>query len=115
MADLDLKDLQFDLEEKLGTSISGREITELDALSAALYPKVFEDYWRFFQEYGDLSSLPTRYFLTPLKIGDEFTFDLSVGKTLIIELMAVGKMNDDSKRRDVYFNLNGILLFFYSR
>jgi pyruvate carboxylase len=110
MEPLDLDFLQFDLEERLGTSVSGRTITSQDALSAALYPKVFEEFWSFFSEYGDLSTLPTRYFLTPLKIGEEFSFDLSVGKTLIIELMAVGKMNGESKRRDVYFNLNGIFI-----
>jgi pyruvate carboxylase len=110
MEPLDLDFLQFDLEERLGTSVSGRTITSQDALSAALYPKVFEEFWSFFSEYGDLYTLPTRYFFTPLKIGEEFSFDLSVGKTLIIELMAAGKMNGESKRRDVYFNLNGICI-----
>lgn len=45
--------------------------------------------------------------MTPLKLGEEFTFDLSLGKTLIIQLMAIGKLNEESKKRDVYFNLNG--------
>lgn len=52
---LDLDFLQYDLDHRLGTTVSGREITELDALSAALYPKVFEEFWNFTSEYGGLS------------------------------------------------------------
>lgn len=57
--------------------------------------------------YGDLSALPTLYFLTPLKTGQEFTFDLERGKTLIVKLVAVGNRHEETGRRDVYFMING--------
>lgn len=56
---------------------------------------------------GDLSTLPTRWFLTPLTVGQEFTFELEEGKTLIVKLVAIGPLHEDSGARDVYFSLNG--------
>lgn len=45
--------------------------------------------------------------MTPLKVGEEFTFELDVGKTLIIQLNAVGRLNEETGKRDVFFLLNG--------
>jgi pyruvate carboxylase len=51
--------------------------------------------------------LPTRYYLTPLKVGQEFQFELDKGKTLIIKLVAIGPLHEETSSRDVYFSLNG--------
>lgn len=59
MPPLDFESLQIDLEEKWGKAVSGRSITDYDVLSAALYPKVFEDFMRSVQEYG--GSLPSHH------------------------------------------------------
>ena len=99
---LDLKQKMLDLKESYGA-----EISEYDVLSAALYPKVFEEFKTTVETYGDLSTLPTYYFLTPLKVGDEFTFELETGKTLYIKLMAFGQLHEETGKRDVYFLLNG--------
>ncbi|KAJ3218945.1 pyruvate carboxylase [Clydaea vesicula] len=107
LSPINLDEKKLDLEEKYGSDIFGKQINEYDVLSSVLYPKVFEDFMNFKSEYGEISSLPTRYFLTPLKVGEEFTFELETGKTLIIQLMAVGRAMEDSKKRDVYFLLNG--------
>ena len=56
---------------------------------------------------GDLTTLPTRIFLTPLQVGEEFTFVLEPGKTLIVKLMAIGQLHVESGTRDLYFSLNG--------
>ncbi len=40
-------------------------------------------------------------------MGEEFTFDLERGKTLIIKLVAVGPLVEEVGRRDVFFLLNG--------
>ena len=52
---------------------------------------------------GDLTTLPTRIFLTPLQVGEEFTFVLEPGKTLIVKLMAIGQLHVESGTRDLYF------------
>ncbi|KAI8911879.1 carbamoyl-phosphate synthase L chain, ATP binding domain-containing protein [Gorgonomyces haynaldii] len=98
---LDLQDLKTQLTEKYG------HIEDTDVLSSALYPKVFEDFMSKRTLYGDLSVLPTKYFLTPMSVGQEFSFDVQIGKTLIIKLLAIGPLHEETGKRDVYFSING--------
>lgn len=51
--------------------------------------------------------LPTQFFLRPLKVGEEFTFNMEQGKTLFIKLMAIGPLNEATGKRDVFFLMNG--------
>ncbi|MDX9710448.1 MAG: pyruvate carboxylase [Trichloromonas sp.] len=90
-----------ELEKKLGHPISEREV-----LSAVLYPGVFETFDRERQEYSDLSKVPTPVFFYGLEAGDETTFEIESGKTLIIKLNAVGNLHPDGTRH-IYFELNG--------
>lgn len=83
-----------------------REVRDVDVISAALYPKVFDDYRNFRMRYSDVSVVPTRYFLAPPEIGEEFTVEIERGKTLVIKLTAVGESGADG-HRDVFFELNG--------
>jgi pyruvate carboxylase len=69
--------------------------------------QVFEEYREFKDQYGDLSTLPTLRFLKPLEVGEEFSFELEQGKKLIISLVAIGSLNETSRKRDVFFYLNG--------
>jgi pyruvate carboxylase len=103
MPSLDMNNLRISLEDQYGHE----KIHETDLLSAALYPQVFEQFRKSLDTYGDLSTLPTRYFLTPLKVGQEFTFEFEKGKTLIVKLVAIGPLHEETQRRDVYFSLNG--------
>ncbi|KAF7728571.1 pyruvate carboxylase [Apophysomyces ossiformis] len=98
---LDLAKLKEELTEKYGKSIR-----DYDVISAALYPKVFAEYRDIVAQYGDLSVVPTRYFLAKPEINEEFHVEIEEGKTLIIKLLAVGPVNNTGKR-DVYFELNG--------
>lgn len=98
---LDLVKLKEELTEQYGKSIR-----DYDVVSAALYPKVFDEYRKMVNQYGDLSKVPTRYFLCKPEIGEEFQVEIEEGKTLIIKLLAVGPINNTGKR-DVYFELNG--------
>ncbi|KAJ8662008.1 pyruvate carboxylase [Lichtheimia ornata] len=100
MPPLDLAKLKEELIEKYDN------ITDYDVVSAALYPKVFAEYRDMVAQYGDLSIIPTRYFLAKPEIGEEFHVEIEEGKTLIIKLLAVGPINSTGKR-DVYFELNG--------
>lgn len=85
----------------------GGKITECDIASYVLYPKVYEDYRKKLELYGDLSVLPTRYFLKPLDINEEIVVEIEQGKTLIIKLLAVGEISKTSGSREVFFELNG--------
>lgn len=84
----------------------GGPVTECDLASYVMYPKVFEDYKKFVQQYGDLSVLPTRYFLSRPEIGEEFNVELEKGKVLILKLLAVGPLSENTGQREV-FEMNG--------
>ncbi|KAI9475499.1 MAG: pyruvate carboxylase [Benjaminiella poitrasii] len=98
---LDMAKLKEELTAQYGSSIR-----DYDVISAALYPKVFADFRDTVNQYGDLSVVPTRYFLCKPEINEEFHVEIEEGKTLIIKLLAVGPLNSNGKR-DVYFELNG--------
>jgi pyruvate carboxylase len=103
MPPMDLKNALTTLEDQYGHE----NVSDVDVLSYALYPQVFEAFRDSLDQYGDLSTLPTRFYLTPLKVGQEFSFDIDAGKTLIIKLVAIGPIHPETGTRDVYFSLNG--------
>lgn len=72
-----------------------------------MYPKVFEDYRKFVQKFGDLSVLPTRYFLARPEIGEEFHVELEKGKVLILKLLAIGPLSEQTGQREVFYEVNG--------
>jgi len=55
---VDFTELKKDLAETLGVDV----LTDKDVVSAAMYPKVFEDFYRFRQEYGPVDKLDTPTF-----------------------------------------------------
>lgn len=94
------------VKRELGKKL-GAPVTECDIASYVMYPKVFEDYKKFVQQYGDLSVLPTRYFLSRPEIGEEFHVELEKGKVLILKLLAVGPLSENTGQREVFFEMNG--------
>lgn len=89
------------LQEKYG------RISDTDLASYAMYPKVFEDYRKWIEQYGDLSVLPTRFFLASPDVGEEFHVELEKGKVLILKLLAVGPLSEQTGQREVFFEVNG--------
>jgi len=102
MAPLDFKKIKAELRSKFG-----KHITDADVTSYVMYPKVFEEYQGFIEKYGDLSVLPTRFFLGRPAMGEEMHISIEKGKTLIIRLMAVGPVVEGRAQRDVWFEVNG--------
>lgn len=99
---VDFQKIKRDLGKKYGGGI-----TECDVASYIMYPKVFEDYKKFTQKYGDLSVLPTQYFLTKPEIGEEFHVELEKGKVLILKLVAIGPLTEHTGQREVFYEMNG--------
>ncbi|KAK4685694.1 pyruvate carboxylase, partial [Tremellales sp. Uapishka_1] len=102
MKPLDFKKIKAELKEKFGN-----HITEFDVASYCMYPKVFEEYQGFVDRFGDLSVVPTRFFLGKPKIGEELNISIEKGKTLTIKLLAVGPLNVNKGTRECFFELNG--------
>ncbi|MEK3800137.1 pyruvate carboxylase [Peribacillus sp. FSL H8-0477] len=93
------------LREELFNEIN-RPVTDFDLLAYALYPKVFLDYVRTLEQFGDLSSLDTPTFLYGMRLGEEIEVEIEVGKTLIVKLISIGEPLADGTRA-IYFDLNG--------
>ncbi|EIW66026.1 pyruvate carboxylase [Tremella mesenterica] len=102
MKPLDFKKIKGELREQYGAHIN-----DFDVASYCMYPKVFEEFQGFVEKYGDLSVLPTRFFLGKPGIGEEMHISIEKGKTLTIKLLAVGPLNTEKGTREVFFELNG--------
>jgi pyruvate carboxylase len=81
-------------------------VDERALVSSILYPLVYPEFDRHRQEYSDTSVIPTPIFFYGLELGQETSLDIEPGKTLIIKLNAIGKVQKDGTRA-VYFELNG--------
>ena len=84
----------------------GRVVRHDEVLSYLLYPKVFEEYIRKSQRFGDVSAIPTPNFFYGMKSGEEITVDLEPGKSLVIKFWTISEPNPDGQRT-VFFELNG--------
>lgn len=98
---VDLAKIRADIEAKYGS------VSECDVASFTMYPKVFADYKAFCDKYGDLSVLPTKYFLTSPGVGQEFHVEIEKGKLLILKLLAIGPLSEQTGQREVFFEMNG--------
>ena len=79
---------------------------ELDFLSYKLYPKVFEEFYHRWQEYGELWRLPTRAFWYGLKNNEEIFVEIGKGKAIIIRKLYTSRPDADGMC-NVYFEMNG--------
>ncbi|KAK1788162.1 hypothetical protein P4O66_016627 [Electrophorus voltai] len=103
MPPMDFQALETQLRET-----HGDDITPEDVMSAAMYPKVFQEFKEFTTTFGPVDCLNTRLFLDGPKIAEEFEVELERGKTLHIKALALGDLNK-AGQREVFFELNGQL------
>lgn len=82
------------------------EPTKKDVISYALYPDVFEGYIKYIKEYGDLSRMGSDVFFHGLYEGETCEIEIADGKTFIIQMLEVGKL-DSQGYRTVVFEVNG--------
>ena len=98
---VDFAEERIKLEEKVGHKVDDKSL-----ISHILYPHVYPEFDQHRQEYSDTSVIPTPIFFYGLEPGQETSIEIEPGKTLIINLNAVGKVQSDGTRT-VYFELNG--------
>lgn len=84
----------------------GNEMGMNDFLSYKLYPKVFEHYHAYVEEFGDLSRLPTNIFFYGLKSNEEVLIEIAEGKTLLITFLNMTEA-DAEGNRVIFFRYNG--------
>jgi len=101
-----LTDFDFNAAAKELKDQFGRDFSEVEIISYALYPAVFKDYVKFNEEYGDPSVFCTKSFFYPMEKEAEIEMDIEEGKTLIIRYLGLSEP-DEKGMRKVYFELNG--------
>ncbi len=101
-----LENFDFDAAQATLKGKFARTFSEEDLLSYAQYPKVFVDYLRFGDHFGDVSVLDTPTFFYGVKPGEEKAITIQEGKTLIVKLLAIGDLQADGTR-SIFWELNG--------
>ncbi|MDQ6600650.1 pyruvate carboxylase [Bacillus salipaludis] len=101
-----LEEVNFEQIEKTLFSSLNRPVTSQEAIAYALYPKVFIDYQKNVEQFGNISVLDTPTFLYGMRLGEEMEIEIEKGKTLIVKLVSIGEAGQDGIRT-VYFELNG--------
>jgi pyruvate carboxylase len=102
---LDFEVLRETLSQKTSSLIDLS--TPKTLLTAALYPREFDQYSDFLDKYGPLTwLLPTPVFFNGLKVGEKVSVILEPGKKLDVELRAFGREDDTIHLREVFLNVN---------
>ena len=102
-----LPDEDFDGIKQMLREKHGLEGTEQEALSYALYPKVFEDYLDFLKKKGNFRLMGSDIFFHGLREGETCEVKVREGKELVIRLSNAREMDEDGFR-DVVFEVNGL-------
>jgi pyruvate carboxylase len=101
-----LTPVDFDKEFETFTRKFSTSCSLADFLSYKFYPKVFEDYFKATEKYGNVSAIPSTTFFYGLKPNQEVIINISEGKTIIVKFLY--KSEPDLKGiRIVYFKING--------
>jgi pyruvate carboxylase len=101
-----LPEFDFEAASRRIQERTGEPVAHRDVVSAALYPRVFDDHIAFAARCGDVSILPTPVYFYGLEPGQEVWVEIEPGKTLVISLEAMGEP-DAAGAVSVYFKLNG--------
>jgi len=96
----------FEEQRQVLSEQLGRAATEEELSAHSLYPKVFAEYARFHERFGDVSVLATPIYLYGPKVGEEVAVDIEEGKRLIVKLVAIGELHVNGTRELIY-ELNG--------
>lgn len=97
----DFEAIRAEYRDEFGIELAEREVT-----SAALYPKVFKNYVKFYQDYGDFMRMDTHAFFYGLKEGETAEVEVDKGKRFIIRMVKMGQPNEEGYR-PVLFEVDG--------
>lgn len=101
MEPVDFDKVRQDLSKKLGRTASSQE-----ALSYLMYPKVFLDYQKKIEEFGDVYLIDTPTFFSGMRQGEAVQIQYAPGKVLNIQLVQIGEP-DIEGNRIMFFRFNG--------
>jgi len=96
----------LEFKKKFNEKDLGRSLDITDFLSYKMYPKVFEDTFKKWVEYGFVSRIPTKNFFYGMDQNEETIIEFAPGKAIIVRLLTVGPPNENGMRT-VFFKVNG--------
>ena len=81
-------------------------VTDYDLASYLMYPKVFTEFRRHREEYGDVDVLPTHVYFYGMQPEEEIVATMEDGRRIVIRHLTAGDTDDRGYRR-VFFEVNG--------
>lgn len=101
-----LEPIDFDKDFKVFDKKFPNNEGFLDYLAYKLYNKVYEDFYKARDEYGDVSIIPTNAFWYGLEPNEEIMIQIEDGKTILVRYLYSTEA-DEEGNRTVSFELNG--------
>lgn len=98
---VDFGEVKAELQEKIGYEPSEEEV-----LSYLMYPQVFVDYTKTYEDFGDVTKMDSPTFFYGMRFGERVEVQIERGKTLIIVLNSISEPDPDGNRV-LYYELNG--------
>ncbi|AKS71727.1 pyruvate carboxylase [Staphylococcus schleiferi] len=98
---IDFDALCEELQEK-----QQEKVTEQDLISYALYPKVYEQYVKTYEQFANVAILDTPTFFFGMRDNEKIEIEIDKGKILIIQLKTITNP-DENGVRTVFFDMNG--------
>ncbi|MBT8078054.1 MAG: pyruvate carboxylase [Gammaproteobacteria bacterium] len=101
-----LEPIDLDAERSGLASTQTLPITDYDLASHLMYPKVFADYRRHRETYGDVSVLPTHNYFYGMQPEEELTAVMNDGRQVVIRYLTATDTDERGFRR-LFFEING--------
>ncbi len=97
-----------DFEDERRKLNEGHEhpVSDFDLASYLMYPKVFSEFRRHREEFGDVSILPTHVYFYGMRPEEEIVSTMGDGRRVVIRYLTMGDTDDRGYRR-VFFEING--------
>lgn len=101
-----LEPVEFEKTKEELAELIGYQPSEEEVLAYIMYPQVFLDYRKLYEDFGDVTKMDSLTFFYGMRQGERVEISIEKGKTLIIKLNSISEP-DPEGMRTLYFELNG--------
>jgi pyruvate carboxylase len=101
-----LDPIDLDEERRKLNKDSEHPITDFDLASYLMYPKVFDEFRRHREEFGDVGVLPTHVYFYGMQPEEELVATMEDGRKVVIRYLTKSDADDRGYRR-IFFEING--------
>ena len=101
-----LEPVDLDNERRKLDEDHEQPVTDFDLASYLMYPKVFTEFRRHREEFGDVGVLPTHVYFYGMQPEEEFIATMDDGRKVVIRYLTTGDTDNRGYRR-AFFEVNG--------